>query len=169
MKNVAFTNNTKKTIHVGSKSIRPNETREVDPTMIEAKHKKMVHGSFEEDERTTQPEINPLFEILDGKIPFVLTSIAEKDENGEFKYSDEDLKLLAEAEAEGNGSTRKGVMEGLAEEILSRATQTQEAAELVKELFESSDEDLTAALDLYAGDDGKIALVQGEIDKRAGK
>jgi len=164
MKSVAFTNDTDKTIPVGNKSVRPYETREVDPSMIPEKWKNKAHGLVDEKTKEAEQAPNPMLDILDGNVASVLLAISEKTEEGNHKYTIDNLAMLEQAEQSGN--TRKGVIEGITEERLSRASQALEAESFVKELTESSDEDLTAALELYVGDDGKLALVQAEIDKR---
>lgn len=164
MKPVAFTNDTDKTIPIGSKSVRPGETREVDPSMIPEKWKKKAHG-LEAKKEDSKPELNPILLILDGTVADVLQAISEKKDDGSYKYLTDDLAALEQAEQAGN--TRKGVIEGLSEERLSRANAVQEIETFVKELSEMSDPDVKAARELHAEEPGMLALVQAEIDKRA--
>lgn len=165
MEQVAFTNDTKKTIHIGPKSVRPGETREVDPSMIPAKLKSKAHGLVEKNDQASEPELNPVLLILDGTVADVLKAIAEKNNDGSYKYSTDDLSALEQAEQAGN--TRKGVIEGLTEERLARANAVQEMETFVQELSEMSDPDLEAARDLHVDEPGMLALVQQEMDKRA--
>lgn len=164
MKQVALTNDTEKTIHCGPKSVRAGETREVDPTMIPEEHKKRAHGLKDDAGKKDKTEApNPLLALLDFAIPAILMAIAEMI-NGEYKYSMEDLRVLEQAE-EG-GKTRNGVMSGIAEERLRRGTHAQEAEQLANDLPTADDEWLASALDTFAHDEGLLALVKEEINRR---
>lgn len=163
MNKVAFTNDTKNTIHIGSKSVRAGETREVDQSMIPEKLKKKAHGLNAVKKAVKENIINPILVLLDETVPNILIAISTKIK-GEYKYSLDDLAVLEQAEVAGK--TRNGVISGFAEERLRRGNQAQEAEQLVNSLPSMVDEDLTAALLSLANDEGLIALVQAEIDKR---
>ena len=96
---VAFTNNTKKTAHIGTKSIPAGETREVDETLLPITHPQ---------EQTEQPPANPLTELLTGNVKDVLSKL-----NG---YTADELGAIDQLEV--GGSNRKGVLDGIANQLL---------------------------------------------------
>lgn len=149
MQKVPYTNSTKKIVHVGNVTIFPGDTREVDPTLLPGHKAKQP---------AEQLDVNPILALLDGSVKQIADALSG--------ISAEDLDALELAEEAGK--TRKGVLEAIAEERLSRADAAQEAEEFVAELTAMSDEDLDAAVDMYQEDAGKLALVEAEIARRAG-
>lgn len=96
---VAFTNNTKKTAHIGTKSIPAGETREVDETLLPITQPR---------EQVEQKPANPLTELLTGNVQDVLSKLDE--------YTADELGAIEQLETAG--ANRKGVLEGIANQLL---------------------------------------------------
>jgi len=107
MKEVPVTNNHDYTIHVGGKSIPPDETRMVDESMLPDAPERMNSEALPEQET-----VDPLLQILDHSIPDLGDIVPG--------LSLEELDALEQAE--NNGKTRKGVLTLIAEARLALAS-----------------------------------------------
>ena len=152
MAKIPYTNNTKKIQHIGSVMLFPGDSREVEETHLPDFKSHAPAAPPEED-----TALAALLELLDRSVPEIEGALPS--------FSLEELETLEQAEQ--NGKTRKTLIEAIAEERLSRASQTQEAAEYMALLASMSEEELTDQLALCEGDEGKLALVNAEIDKRS--
>lgn len=103
MPKVPHTNDTDKFMHVGSVTIPPGETRDVDPTLLP--------GYEPEEEEKPQEHDNPLDDILLKSIADIVTLLPEVP-------SEQLLELEA---MESVGKNRKGLLEAIAAEQLKRA------------------------------------------------
>lgn len=105
MQKVSYTNTGKTAQHIGPVCVMPGDTREVDPRDLPDYR----------PEPAAAPATDPhaeLLAILDGKVADVLAALPG--------LSLAQIDVLEQAEQDGN--TRKGVMEGIAAERLRRAS-----------------------------------------------
>lgn len=150
-KQVPYYNDTGKIQHIGSKTIFPGETREVDETYIPVKLQK---SKKEEVPKSEAPNPNAkLLMILDGKVSDITAKLGD--------YSDEQLDLLKQAEE--NGNTRSTLIAAIDEEKMSRAQAAQEVEEFVKLIAEMDLAELQDQLETVKDDDGKVALINERI------
>ena len=159
---VAFTNDTKKIIHIGNKTIWPGSTREVDETLL---------PNFKAPEKVEEPEADPLLDLLDNSIPIIVEAITARDENGAPTITDEGLAKLKAAEEDGN--TRKGLMSAIAEEELGRANEKAEGTggaieELIASLPDKSEDEVLELSELHKEDEAETAAIDAEIERRSG-
>lgn len=151
MAKVAYTNPTGGYQHVGNKTIPPFETREIEET---------DHPNYQApDKKPEQPRRPPLLSLLDNSV---------KDIVAEFpNLSDDELAALEEAE--GNDKPRTTLMAAFKAERLQRADTHlgQDMDAWVESLQAMNDDELTEQLDAFKDDDGRLALIQEEIDRRA--
>ena len=152
MAKIPYTNNTNKIQHIGTVMLFPGDSREVEETHLPDYKGHAPAQAPEED-----TALAALLALLDQSVPEIEQALPS--------LSLEELETLEQAEQ--NGKTRKTLIEAIAEERLSRASQTQEAAEYMALLASMSEEELTDQLALCEGDEGKVALVNAEIDKRS--
>jgi hypothetical protein len=103
MEKVSHTNETQKFMHVGSVTIPPGETRDVDPSLLD--------GYVAPSAEKPAEQINPLVELLAGNAKSVVSQLQD--------LSDEDLIKVDAMEQDGN--KRKTVVEAIAAETLRRA------------------------------------------------
>lgn len=104
MSKVWYTNETNKFLHIGSVTIPPNETREVDESLLPGQKPKA------EEAKTPVPP-DAIAELLKKKVADVVAALHE--------LSDDDLTKAAEQEQAGQN--RKSVVEAIAAEQLRRA------------------------------------------------
>ena len=146
-------NHGKTPMYVGSVMILPGETRILPAHHVPAH----LHPQPEQPEAKTE-EKDPLLELLTGTVLAVAAALAD--------LSIEELDRL-EAGENATEKPRKGILEAITEEKLSRAAATQETAEFIASLEGMSEDELRDQLTLVEDDAGKLALVNAEIEKRA--
>jgi hypothetical protein len=112
---VAFTNPTGKYLAVGSKTVPPHGTREVDEDHIPPKFKQKKAGEPE------KAPSDPLLELLNKKVGEVITAIKARNEDGSPVINAEQFEQLELAESEGK--QRAGVISGFTEERLARSSE----------------------------------------------
>lgn len=105
MKQVHYHNTTDAPVYIGGVLIAPGAARLVDA--------RLVPGAAEVQDTT--PETDPLLDLLDGSVGEVVGKLEG--------LSDEELTQLETAETDGK--TRKGVLAGITEERLRRASEAQ--------------------------------------------
>ncbi len=149
-KKVPYTNTTDHIIHIGPKTIWPGSTRDVDEDHIPDKERPKPTIAEELEE-------SPLAEILEQNVPAIVDvlgalSDAELDE----------LELLEN----GSDKPRKGLINAIMEERLSRASAAQEVKAFAEMIEAMGDDELAEQIELHAGDDTLVGLVRAEIDRR---
>lgn len=137
-------------MHIGGKLIPAGETKFVDERFVATKQAP--------PETPAETEPNPVLDILKQNVKQVAEALAA--------VSAEDLDALELAESAAE-NPRKGVLEAVNIERLSRANEVQETEEFIAELKAMNEEDLTDAMDTFRNDDGKMALINEEVDRRA--
>jgi len=161
---VALYNDTAKAIHIGNKMIRPGDTREVDSDLVPFKHydkcsprpdgkpkaPTLVAPPQQDDDTQLLSLLDNSINDIKGKLPGLTVAQLEK----------------LEAAEGAKAKPRKNLMEAFAEDRLNRAQEATETDELVALLQTMGDEELIAQLDVFQGDEGKIALVNAEIERR---
>lgn len=158
MKEIPIHNNGSSTMYVNGRAIPHGETRmfnehEVPPHL---------RPTFTPEKKPVT-EANPnadLLALLDRTIPQITERLPG--------LSDEELDIIEAAEQAGK--TRAGLLKVIAEERLERAAHSPSALDVadLKIALSTMDEDeLLEQLNVFAGDDGRLALVQEEIDLRA--
>ncbi len=101
-----YTNETDSIQHIGTVTLWPGETREVEETLIP--------GQTAHQESPQEPD--PLVLLIQGNAPEVIAALPTLD--------DEQLSLLDEMERAAE-KPRKGVLQAIAEEKLTRADRAQ--------------------------------------------
>ena len=100
---IAYTNTGKTSVHIGNKTIRPGDTREVDETLV---------SGYKSPTAKQAPVEGELDLLLKGSVKDVLAGLEA--------LSDHDLDAL-EALENAAKPPRKGVLEGALKEMLRRA------------------------------------------------
>ena len=149
MSKIAYTNTTDKIQHVGCVTLYPGDTREVEETHL---------PNFKKPDAEVEQKKDPLLDLLTGTVLAVTNALPD--------LSIEELDRL-EAGEKATEKPRKGILEAITEEKLSRAASTQETAEFTVSLEGMSEDELLDQLTLVEDDEGKLALVNAEIEKRA--
>lgn len=150
MKKIHYHNTTDTTVYIGGVAIAPGSARLVDA--------RLVPGATVKTE--APPAGDPLLDILDGSVPEVVE-----------KLKTVSLAGLGQLEAaEKNGKTRKGVLTGITEERLHRASMEPTDEQLVA-LQKASEEELQEIEDgaIAFGFSKGIAAVAAERERRAGE
>lgn len=162
-KRIPVSNNTQMPIYVGSNMVPPGETRDFPESQVPP-HLRPV-AQVAETAPAPGNDGDPLLELLDKPIKEITPLLAA--------LTDDELTRLEAAE--NAGKTRSTLIAAIAEEKLQRAAGgtagspdiAADLAAFVEDLAAMDEAELIAQLEIFAGDEGRLALVQAEIDKRA--
>lgn len=148
MEKVHYHNTTDAPVYIGGVAIAPGSARLVDPRLVPGYAAKVE----------TPPPGDPLLDVLDGSVPAVVERLASVSAAG--------LDQLEVAEK--NGKTRKGVLTGITEERLRRAT-LEPTEQQLAELPSASDEELQELEELTSafGAPKVLAVIVAERERRA--
>lgn len=149
--------------HVGGVMVQPGETRFID----ENRHPDYPGMGARRAAPTPEPTGSDMTDLAAEKADVIKAQLAELDDN-------QLSELLAAEEA---GKNRKGVVEAVNSELLTRASEGGEGAEndpaaveaqqFAASLPEMSDDELAELAESVADDEGRLALVNEEIAHRA--
>jgi len=118
---VAFKNPTPKYLTVGSKTIGPGETREVDEDHIPLYLKK------EKSKKKEEKKLDPFLTILKSSVVEITKAIQGRNEDGSAVITTEDLDRLEQGEE--SSKNRIGVIAAITEERLARSNEIADKGE----------------------------------------
>ncbi|MEW6647198.1 MAG: hypothetical protein AB1450_08375 [Pseudomonadota bacterium] len=162
-KRIPVSNNTQMPIYVGSNMVPPGETRDFPESQVPPHLRPAAHVA--ETAPAPGNDGDPLLELLDKPIKEITPLLTA--------LTDDELTRLEVAE--NAGKTRSTLIAAIAEEKLKRAAggtagSPDAAADMdafAADLAAMGDDELLAQIDVFKADEGRLALVQAEIDKRA--
>ena len=186
---VPYTNTTKKTQHVGARSVNPGETREVDARFVPAAahvnvRLVLLYINTTESERFFGETVVKPGEFARVSANYFVdpNTPADQCQQQLFRdvldqpipfvsgclnaFEDDELDVLERIEKE-SGDKRKGIIEALADERAVRVAERDfKAADYSEQLQQLSDEELDVELLTVADDAEKLVLVQEELANR---
>lgn len=162
MTKVPYTNTTDRIQHVGTVTLWPGDTREVDETLIDGRA----------PAKPAEPApADPVLQLLDQSVEHVATAIRARGEDGLPVITDAQLAALRQAEE--NGKTRKTMIGAIDEETVRRASERADREinleSFVAELSAKTDEELLELAELHVDDEAIYAAISAEIERRDGK
>jgi len=155
-----FTNTTGHIVHIGTKTLFPNETREVDPRQIPNELRDPPAPAAAAPAAT---EAFSVTEFLAGSVANIAAQLPALDVPT--------LDLVHDIE-QANPKPRKGVIAAIAEERLRRASEPElsELEQFAIDLRELDDAELAEQAELYTDPqyEAQLEIVRAEQERRAG-
>jgi|GEM_PF-1064639 len=148
MKKVPYHNPTNKTVHIGSVSVFPNQTRMVDEALL-------PKNNDSESGDSPAPKFNTIAELMDQNVDVIKKEVPHLGDDG----------LTQALDAELEGKNRKSVLDFVGNLIADRED-AQKAAEFAESLKEKTDEELQGLLLDLADEPKALAAIQEELSQR---